>query len=110
MKRFVLLLVLGVALAMPAVAAAGDCGDCCDCGCVACANDCCAPCVRTRLRLARVCEEVTVCRLTCVTDECGCTTLKRVPCTKTVSRLRLVRVPVAPRCGCADCGCGCGCG
>ena len=34
MKRFVLLLVLGVALAMPAVAAAGDCGDCCDCGCV----------------------------------------------------------------------------
>ena len=103
MIRFAALLVLGCAFALPSVAAAKDCGGCDPCAPCASACDCqpaacCNPCVRTRLKLVRVCKEVTRCKRVCVLDECGCPTMRRVPCTRTVSRLRLVRVPVQPRC------------
>lgn len=119
MSKVVLSLVFAVALVCaPAVALA-------DCGCGAPAAPCCQAqndcgCCRkpTRLKLERVQKEVTRCERVCVTDECGRTRVERVPVTKCVTRVQLVRVPKEPRrgrccessCnGCSGGNCGCGC-
>lgn len=119
MLRLASLFVLGVVLSMPSIASANN-----DCG-VDQAAESCDSCCRTRIKLVHECKEVTRCKRVCVTDECGCSSMKRVRCTKTVSRLKFARVAVAPRCdrnnncGCDstenNCGCepaadaGCGC-
>ncbi|MFN6111195.1 MAG: hypothetical protein ACK493_12570 [Planctomycetota bacterium] len=96
-----------------------------DCGCGAPStafcqsanqSDCCRK--PTRLKLARVEKEVTRCERVCVVDECGRAKMERVPVTKCVTRVQLVRVPREPRrarccesscnsCPTNDCGCGC---
>lgn len=118
MSKVVLSLVFAVALlCAPAVALA-------DCGCGAPADPCCQTqndcCGRkpTRLKLARVQKEVTRCERVCVVDECGRARMERVPVTKCVTRVQLVRVPREPRrarccqpscdpCPTASSGCGC---
>ena len=104
MLRLASLLVLGVVFSMPCIATAQN-----DCGCnetVECCDPCQDSCCRTRCKLVRECKEVTRCKRVHCVDECGCRTVKKVPCTKTVSRLKFVRVPVAKRCG-RDNNCGC---
>lgn len=124
MSKLVLSVVLAATLFCTSTACFADCGcrapaagccgapsegSCCDCKC--CRKN-------TRLKLARVEKEVTRRERVCVVDECGRARMERVPVTKCVSRLELVRVPREPRrarccessCDCCPtsaCGCGC---
>ncbi len=109
MLKYALLAMVAMVFCAPGVAQA-DCG--CGCGapvtCCQPADPCACP-PKTRLKLARVEKEVTRCKRVCVVDECGCAKMERVPVTKCVTRLQMVRVPREPKCCCPTPVCECGC-
>lgn len=119
MSKIVLSIAFAAALLCTSSASYAECG--CGAPAAACCpaqNDCGGCRKPTRLKLARVQKEVTRCERVCVVDECGRARMERVPVTKCVTRVQLVRVPREPRrarccesscnaCPTTVCGCGC---